>query len=175
MFNGLTTLKKRARLSIVSHSLIILSAGQERQLRFLMCTKTSFISQVLECPLIILCLLDAPSCSRVVCNSTHMRSFSHMHAMHNNVLHALSLSGFASYFSLSHTHTHAEKSLFPPDCFPIFLAERFMVRGMLETGYYHVLFELISQTKWSRWLRRHSRAFTATHSPPTCLPCSRLC
>lgn len=31
-----------------------------------------------------------------------------------------------------------------------------MVRGMLETGYYHVLFELISQTKWSRWKRRHS-------------------
>lgn len=53
-FNGLTALKKRPRRSIVSHSLIILSAGLERQLHFLMCTKTSFISQVLECPLIIL-------------------------------------------------------------------------------------------------------------------------
>ena len=69
--------------------------------------------------------------------------------------------------SLTRTHTYAEKTFFPPDCFPIFLAERFMVRGMLETGYYHVLFELISQTKWSRWKRRHlggGGAFTATHS-----------
>lgn len=64
----------------------------------------------------------------------------------------------------SHTHQHTQKTFFPPDCFPIFLAGRFMVRGMLETGYYHVLFELISQTKWSRWKRRHSRAFTETHS-----------
>lgn len=39
-----------------------------------------------------------------------------------------------------------------------------MVGGMLETGYYHVLFELISQAKWSRWKRRHSRAFTKIHS-----------
>lgn len=79
-------------------------------------------------------------------------------------------------FSLFHTPTHTlRKTFFPPDCFPIFLAERFMVRGMLETGYYHVLFELISQTKWSRWRRRHSRAFCrcrcSTLSPPTCLRC----
>ena len=44
-----------------------------------------------------------------------------------------------------------------------------MVRGMLETGYYHVLFELISQTKWSRWKRRHSWMGGALrrHTPPT--------
>lgn len=75
------------------------------------------------------------------------------------------------FFSLSHANSHPQKTFFPPDCFPIFLAERFMVRGMLETGYYHVLFELISQTKWSRWWRRRSQALTATHSPPTCLRC----
>lgn len=39
-----------------------------------------------------------------------------------------------------------------------------MVWGMLETGYYHVLFELISQTKWSGWLRRHLQAFTETQA-----------
>lgn len=68
------------------------------------------------------------------------------------------------YFCLPSTHTSMQKTFFPPDCFPIFLAERFMVRGMLETGYYHVPFELISQTKWSRWKRQRSQAFTGAHS-----------
>lgn len=63
--------------------------------------------------------------------------------------HCLVSLGISFFFSLSHTNTHTQKTFSPPDCFPIFLAARFMVRGMLETGYYHVLFELISQTKWS--------------------------
>lgn len=115
-------------------------------------------------------------------------SLAHSHGV---VLHSLLLSGFTFCFflfpsfpslplSLSHAHTlaYAEKTFFPPDCFPIFLAERFMVRGMLETGYYHVLFELISQTKWSRWKRRHSLGGgpLPRHTPPTRPPlCSRPC
>lgn len=40
-----------------------------------------------------------------------------------------------------------------------------MVRGMLETGYYHVPFELISQTKWSQAL---------TTTPPPSLALARV-
>lgn len=137
-------------------------------------TKTSFISQVLECPLIILASHHSlPSVYFLrVCTSTPPK---HTHAAHYCVLQALSLSGFTSPFSFSsfgartHTETRTNTQTLPTDCFPIFffLAERFMVGGMLETGYYHVPFELISQTKWPRWCRRHPRAFSpASPMPP---------
>lgn len=73
------------------------------------------------------------------------------------------------FSSSSHTPTKTSSRGSPPHliAFPFFLAERFMVWRMLETGYYHVRFELISQTKWSTRLRLHLRAFTAPRSGPS--------
>lgn len=87
--------------------------------------------------------------------------------------HYLASLRLSRFLPLAHTHTpkraptHKHSRLI---AFPFFfLAERFMVGGMLETGYYHVPFELISQTKWPRWCRRHPRAFSpASPMPPFC-------
>lgn len=88
-------------------------------------TKTSFISQVLECPLIILASHhSSPSVYFLrVCTSTPPK---HTHAAHYCVLQALSLSGFTSPFSFSsfgartHTETRTNTQTLPTDCFPIF-------------------------------------------------------
>lgn len=74
-------------------------------------------------------------------------------------LQALSLSASYSFLPpirsphtkhAQHKRSRAIAFLFSPLRFPS-LAERFMVGTMWETGYYQVWFELISQTKWSRW------------------------
>lgn len=88
-------------------------------------TKTSFISQVLECPLIILVscrIVDAHSRLSVVCIFTHMHkhSFFSRTTMFYTLSHylvSLRIPLFLS-FTHQHTHTHSHSQLI---AFPFFL------------------------------------------------------